>query len=96
MQIEVALECLTKDLQRIVEVVRIQVVGRLVRTVALDDLFYEVQDFNQSSSVITLRKLFDQNGILLSHNNQEQSNFKRIRGSVLSKHYEFLDLTEEN
>ena len=69
MQIEVALECLTKDLQKIVEVVRIQVVGRLVRTVALDDLFYEVQDFNQSSSVITLRKLFDQNGILLSHNN---------------------------
>ena len=96
MQIEVGLECLTTDLQRIVEAVRIQVVGRIVRTNALDDLYFEVQDFNQSSSVITLRKLFDQNGILLSQNNQEQSNFKRIRGSVLSKHYEFLDLTEEN
>ena len=37
-----SLEQLRSDAQKIVEAVRIQVVGRLVRTKAIKDLYYEV------------------------------------------------------
>ena len=94
-QIENALEPLKRDLEACISNIKIQLVGRLIRPKAVHDLLYEVQDFNENSSEIKIRRLLDQNGIMLSQRNDNRSNFKFIRGSVLNKQYDTFDLDEE-
>ena len=90
-QISMQLEPLKVKLEKLVNEIKIQLVGRLVRPKTMKDLLYEVQDFNADSSNVKLRRLLDQNGILFSRNNSPDSRiFKSIRGLLLQKHYEVV------
>ena len=62
----------------------------------MPDLIYEVQNFNENSCQLKLRRLFDQNGILFSkENNPASAIFKGIKGELLYKYYEVIDKDEE-
>ena len=73
MQIENILEPLRMDLEKVVMVIKVELVGRLVRPINVKDLLYEVQDFNENSSELILCRLKDTNGLLLSKKNKENN-----------------------
>ena len=95
-QINKILEPIQKDLQKMVNKIKISLVGRLVRQNTIKDLLYEVQSFDPDSCNVILRRLFDQNMIQFSRNNHvPNSIFKHLKGSVLQRLYEVVPNEEE-
>ena len=98
-QIQTAMMSRRNELEKAVNVIKVHLVGRLVRPITMRDderLLHEVQQFNEGDKSLKLRQLFDQNGILFSKENQPHSKiFKHVRGVLLEKHYEIVERMEE-
>ena len=75
--------------------ISMQIVGRLFRPKVFKGIIYEVHQYIVTSGEVILRRLFDQNQIILTKKNISSSNLKSIRGAVLFHHYEMLEQVQE-
>lgn len=75
--------------------IRVRVKGRLVRPMMAEATIYEIFDFDEKQGTVILRRLFDQNGILLRKDNTQAKVRKSIRGVWLEKHYLIMAQEEE-
>ena len=94
--LQATLDDLRADQERLTNLIKINFVGRLVRPKTIPDLIFEVQSYDPNSSELLMRRLKDPNGILLNQTNSYGANFKRIRGSLLKKFYDVIDIDEEH
>lgn len=77
-------------LKDVVQKIRVRVKGRLVRPMMTETTLYEICDYDEKLGEVKLRRLFDQNGILLRKDNTNGTVRKSIRGVWLGKHYLIL------
>ena len=79
----------------VVQKIRVLCKGRLLRPAIDDEILYEIVDYSEKTSMVSLRRLTDPNGILLTKGNTWPSTRKQIRGMMLEKHYKILPQAEE-
>ena len=68
-QINKILEPMQKELERMHNKVKVNIVGRLVRQNTIRDTLYEVQSFDSNNCTVVIRRLFDQNMIAFKRTN---------------------------
>lgn len=71
--------------------INVHVKGRLFRQKSLKDaLLYQIETYDSSSGNVCLRRLYDPNGILISHTNMSSKVLWKIQGASLGKFFEML------
>ena len=68
--------------------IRVRVKGRLLCPMMTENVIFEISNYDETRGEVSLRRLFDPSGILLTKANT--SGNKMIRGSWLEKHYLIL------
>jgi hypothetical protein len=63
--------------------VSLQIVGRIFKPKVFQGILFEVHKYDGRTGDVILRRLFDQNQILLAKKNVIDQNIKRMRGTVL-------------
>ena len=82
-------------LKDLVVQIRVRVKGRLVRPMMAEDKVYEICDYNEGTGQISIRLMFDPNGILIAKDNTNSLSRKEIRALWLEKHYLILNQEDE-
>ena len=78
------IEAKRASLRDMVYKIRVRVKGRLVRPTMVNQVIYEISDYNEETGQLELRRMFDPNGILLAKTNTLNS-FGRTSGGSGSK-----------
>jgi len=80
------------ELEILMKQIQLQLTGRLVRANYVDQIVYEVHDYNGANALINLRRVHDQNHILLA---KKSAPLKPIQQETLLQNYHILSKAEE-